>query len=78
MIAALASALVEDGGDGVPPEHRARIFDPFFTTKPVGVGTGLGLAIAQRLASRDGGSLQLVEDAARTTFALRLPVHRAC
>jgi PAS domain S-box-containing protein len=67
---------VEDGGDGVALAHRARIFDPFFTTKPVGAGTGLGLAIAQRLAARDGGSVQLVEGAAQTTFALRLPVHR--
>jgi PAS domain S-box-containing protein len=67
---------VEDGGDGVAAADRARVFEPFFTTKPVGAGTGLGLAISQRLAARDGGQLLLVEGAASTTFALRLPVHR--
>ena len=33
---------IQDSGDGIPSEHRARIFDPFYTTRDPGEGTGLG------------------------------------
>lgn len=36
---------IEDQGEGIKDEIKARIFEPFFTTKEPGVGTGLGLAL---------------------------------
>jgi signal transduction histidine kinase len=35
---------VEDTGEGIPQESRARVFEPFFTTKAHGTGIGLPLA----------------------------------
>lgn len=65
---------VDDEGDGVAPEHRARVFDPFFTTKGVGEGTGLGLSISHSLAREHGGWISLEPGAPRgTRFALFVP-----
>jgi signal transduction histidine kinase len=65
---------VEDTGEGIRPEVRARIFDPFFTTKPVGVGTGLGLSIAHRLVTAMSGELTVDSAPGRgATFRVRLP-----
>ena len=65
---------VDDEGDGVAPEHRARVFDPFFTTKGVGEGTGLGLSISHSLAREHGGWISLEPRAPRgTRFALFVP-----
>ncbi len=50
---------VEDNGQGVADDVRARVFDPFYTTKPVGRGTGLGLAICHTLLERLGGRIEL-------------------
>jgi len=52
--------IVEDGGEGIPPELRERIFDPFFTTKPG--GTGLGLSISQNILRQHGGRLRMEND----------------
>ena len=67
--------FVEDNGQGVSEENRARIFDPFFTTKEVGQGTGLGLSIVHTLVDRHGGYLR-VEPAQEkgTVFTVVLPV----
>ncbi len=54
----VVTLIVEDNGDGVPPEARGRIFDPFFTTKDVGSGTGLGLAICHAILKRGGASIR--------------------
>jgi signal transduction histidine kinase len=35
--------IVEDTGQGIPPEVMARIFDSFFSTKSDGMGIGLNL-----------------------------------
>jgi PAS domain S-box-containing protein len=66
------SITVADGGVGVPAELRDRIFEPLFTTRAK--GTGLGLAICRRIASRHGGTIELIESSSRgSKFELRLP-----
>lgn len=53
---------IQDGGPGIPTEHRERIFERFFTTtNPVTGrrGTGLGLAIARSIADRCRAGLRL-------------------
>jgi signal transduction histidine kinase len=63
---------VQNGGPGIPAEHRQRIFEPFFTTKPS--GTGLGLAITRRIARAHGGDAVLEANEPGTVrFALTLP-----
>jgi signal transduction histidine kinase len=49
---------VEDDGNGIPDEIRARVMEPFFTTKPAGKGTGQGLPLVRRVVEeRHRGTL---------------------
>jgi C4-dicarboxylate-specific signal transduction histidine kinase len=50
---------IDDDGEGVSPEHKAKVFEPFFTTKPFGRGTGLGLWLTEQILSDHGGSVSL-------------------
>ena len=65
--------FVIDSGSGIPPEYRSMIMDSFFSTKESGQGTGLGLSISKSIIERHHGTLTLIENAARTTFRIRLP-----
>jgi two-component system cell cycle sensor histidine kinase/response regulator CckA len=56
---------VEDTGEGIAPETRARLFEPFFTTKPGGVGTGLGLSICQSVLVEHGGVIEVESEPGR-------------
>jgi signal transduction histidine kinase/CheY-like chemotaxis protein len=65
---------VIDDGDGIPPDRRAQIFERFVSFAPEGsVASGIGLSVARELAEACGGSLVLVDGAARTTFRVTLP-----
>ncbi|MEX0740062.1 MAG: ATP-binding protein [Pseudohongiella sp.] len=70
---------VEDDGDGIQMDDKAKLFDPFFTTKPVGQGTGLGLAVAHAAIKDHGGNITLEAPDQRTDslggacFVVRLP-----
>lgn len=73
-----ARLTVEDTGEGMPEEVRARIFDPFFTTKQPGVGTGLGLAVVTGLVREAGGWVTCDSAPGRgTRFEVYLPVRGA-
>ena len=68
---------VADDGPGVPAEIRERLFTPFASGKAT--GSGLGLWLSRRLATRVGGSLDLIDNEGSTegaTFRLRLPLAR--
>jgi two-component system sensor histidine kinase AtoS len=53
--------MIEDQGEGIPEENRARAFEPFFTTKPH--GTGIGLPLAKKFVEINGGKIALMTGA---------------
>ena len=66
---------VEDRGNGIPEEIRAKIFDPFYSTKARTEGTGLGLAISLGIARTHNGWLTFESEPGRPTrFHLDLPI----
>lgn len=62
-----ASVLVdiEDEGDGMTPEVKARIFEPYFTTRSTGVG--LGLILVKRIIDQHGGRIEVDSEPGRGT-----------
>jgi hypothetical protein len=71
---ATVEVVVQDNGEGMPPEVAARAMEPFFTTKPAGKGTGLGLAIVYGTVKSHGGTLSITSHpGAGTRVALRFP-----
>lgn len=66
---------VDDDGEGVLAEHKARVFEPFFTTKPFGRGTGLGLWLTEQILQDHGGSVSLIDrPGGGTRVRLSLPL----
>lgn len=49
--------VVEDTGEGIPPERSEEVFQPFVTTKPG--GTGLGLPLCRKIVRDHGGEIRL-------------------
>jgi signal transduction histidine kinase len=58
-----AHLVFEDGGIGIPVQHRQVVFEPFRRLHGKGhyEGSGLGLAICKRIASRHGGTIWVEE-----------------
>lgn len=59
---------IGDSGNGIPKELRSTIFEPFVVgnkSRTSGQGTGLGLAIAKKIVEAHGGTIVLIDDAAR-------------
>lgn len=63
---------VDDRGEGIGAEERARIFDLFFTTKER--GSGLGLPLTQQIVAAHGGRIRCeARDGGGTRFSIWLP-----
>jgi two-component system, OmpR family, sensor kinase len=68
-----AALVVEDEGEGIPPDARGHVFERFYRVDGGRAsGSGLGLAIAQELARVMGGDIHLEADGKRTRFVLLL------
>ncbi len=70
--------VIEDNGEGIPPDVAARVFAPYFTTKAT--GTGLGLAIVRKIALDHDGDVildQAYTQGARFIFALPVSDERS-
>jgi signal transduction histidine kinase len=69
-----ARVSIEDRGEGMDEQTRARIFEPFFTRKKK--GTGLGLAIARQIVEQHGGAIRVESEPGRgTRFTIELPLN---
>ncbi|RHX85367.1 hypothetical protein DLM78_14795 [Leptospira stimsonii] len=67
--------MVEDSGQGIPPEILKQIYDPFFTTKREQGGTGLGIPISQGIVKEHDGFLTIQSAYKRYTICtILLPV----
>ena len=70
--------VVEDTGEGMPEDVRARVFEPFFTTKPQGQGSGLGLATVYGIVRQAGGYVQVESRVGHgSQFTVSLPASDA-
>lgn len=68
-----ARVIVEDNGEGIPPEQMDIIFRPFGSTKK-GRGTGLGLPVSQKIIAEHGGRILVDSVPGRgAKFTLDLP-----
>jgi PAS domain S-box-containing protein len=72
-----AEVLVEDEGEGIPPETAARVFTRFWRGNR-GRGTGLGLYIVKGLVEAHGGSVEVGRaDSGGARFRFVLPAGTA-
>jgi hypothetical protein len=66
--------VVEDNGEGIPPEHQEKIFEMFYRATQNASGTGLGLYILKRSVDRLKGTIDLKsEPGVGSVFTVRLP-----
>jgi signal transduction histidine kinase len=68
-----ARIMVEDEGEGIPPEVRDKIYNLYFTTKKS--GSGIGLAMTYRVMQLHNGALDFDSEPGQgTTFRMLLPI----
>jgi two-component system nitrogen regulation sensor histidine kinase NtrY len=68
----MAVIEVEDTGEGMTDEVKARVFEPYFSTKKE--GTGLGLSIAKRIVNDHDGFIRVRSAPGEgTQFLIEIP-----
>jgi signal transduction histidine kinase/heme-degrading monooxygenase HmoA len=74
--AGVVVAMVEDEGEGIPPERLPRIFDLFQRATSTGSGLGIGLAVVHALVQAHGGNVSASSPGLGqgATFTVRLPL----
>jgi signal transduction histidine kinase len=68
--------IVEDSGEGIPPESLAQVFEPFWRGDVArsSSGSGLGLALAKRIVESLGGQIRVQSEPPHgSRFAVVLP-----
>ncbi|MFW6168997.1 MAG: ATP-binding protein [Planctomycetota bacterium] len=71
---AMVRIIVEDTGEGIPPEDMTKIFSVFESRKGTR-GTGLGLAVSQKIMSEHDGDITVQSTPKQgSSFCLSLPV----
>jgi len=73
-----ASLMVQDRGEGIPPEHIPHLTRRFYRTDPgrsrASGGTGLGLAIVKHIVERHRGRLDITSEVGQgTSVTVRIP-----
>ena len=67
---------VADAGPGIPPAERERVFDPFYRGRTVAGGplrgSGIGLSVVRDYAQAHGGTVEVVDEPARSGARLRV------
>lgn len=64
---------MDDGGPGIPLEHRDRVLDRFYRVNGgQAAGSGLGLAIVKSIAELHGAKLTLAESASLGGLRVRV------
>lgn len=76
--AGMASIIVRNTGETIPPEHLPHLFERFYradaSRKRDAEGAGLGLAITRSIMRAHGGDASVRSADGMTAFELRLPV----
>lgn len=73
-----AELVVQDNGQGIPPELLDQVFEPFFTTKKKDKGTGLGLSTTKQVVEEYGGFMRLESELGQgSAFHLFFPLTRS-
>jgi signal transduction histidine kinase len=69
-----AALIVEDTGQGIPPETLGKLFIPFFTTKTKGHSIGIGLSICYNIIQHHGGEILVCSESGKgSIFKVMLP-----
>lgn len=67
--------IVQDTGQGIPPDMIDQVFDPYFTTKSVGKGSGLGLSVVYGIVQKHGGAITVTSTVGEgSRFTVHLPL----
>jgi signal transduction histidine kinase len=65
--------VIEDSGQGVPPELRDTMFEPFISGKQPNPNRGLGLAIVREIVEKLSGRIKAEHKVRGTSFLVELP-----